>query len=71
MLVYDPRVVPLMEQFRSAHDAEGIAIKALLAYMESDGNDKSRLSELTDKMTAAHDVKMRIYEQMQSFRLDK
>lgn len=71
MPVYDQRAVPLMEQFRAANDAEGAAIRALLAYMQGGGNDNKRLMELTDGMTLAHDKKMQIYKEMQQFRIDR
>ncbi len=71
MPVYDSKAIPLLEQFRAANDAEGAAIKVLLAYMQSGGNDNKKLMELTDWMTTAHDKKMQIYQDMQRFRLDK
>lgn len=71
MPVYDQRAVSLMEQFGAANDAEGVAIKVLLAYMQGGGNDQQKLMELTNNMTATHDRKMQIYQEMQQFRIDK
>lgn len=70
MPVYDNKVSQLMEQFVAADEAEGAATQALLAYMQSGANDRTRMKELGDAMTSAHDNKMQIYAQMQKFRLD-
>lgn len=71
MPVYDSRATSLLEKFCSASDAEGVAIKALLAYMQGGGNDDNKLSALTERMIMAHDSAVRIYQEMQQFRLDK
>ncbi len=71
MPIYDQRAVPLMEQFKAANDAEGVAIKNLLAYMQSGGNDNKKLMELTNSMTSAHEKKMHIYQEMQKLRIDR
>jgi hypothetical protein len=62
---------PLLEQFQAANEAEGIAIKELLADMQAGGNDNQKLEALTNRMTNTHDKKMDIYAQLQSVRLDK
>jgi hypothetical protein len=71
MPVYDSKVQPLMQQFMAANEAEGVAIKALLAYMQGGGNDMAQMKRLSDSMTVAHDNKMNIYAKMQQFRLDR
>lgn len=71
MPVYDQRAVPLMEQFKAVNEAEGVAIKNLLTYMQSGGKDNKKLMELTDAMTSAHERKMQIYQEMQKFRIDR
>jgi hypothetical protein len=60
-----------MEQFKAVNEAEGAAVKALLAYMQGGGSDNKKLMQLTDQMTSAHDKKMGIYQELQRFRLDK
>ena len=68
MPVYDERVQPLMEQFKEATEAESRAIDELHDYMKSGG--RVRMMELTSKMEDAHNEKMRIYRQMQEFRIN-
>jgi hypothetical protein len=70
-MIFDMNAMPLLRQFQEASDAEGVAIRALLAYLQSGGRDHQRLEELTDSMTAAHDKKMGILDQLQPFRVDK
>ena len=45
---------PLLEQFKSAQDAEGVAIAALHDAMKGGTKDKEILMTLTDRMTEAH-----------------
>ena len=71
MPVYDSKVQPLMQQFMAAGETEGAATKVLLAFMQSGSKDENKLKELTDNMTSAHDNKMKIYAEMQKYRLDK
>jgi hypothetical protein len=68
--VYDNRAMPMLKELRSASEAEGAAINALLSYMQNGGRDNNRLLELTNEMTSSHDKKMQIYQEMQQFRLD-
>lgn len=68
MPVYDERAQPLMRQFKDATEAESKAISELHDYMQSGGRE--RMMELTEKMEEAHSEKMRIYRQMQEFRID-
>jgi hypothetical protein len=70
-MMYDKSATPLIEQLRAASDAEGVAIRALLAYMKPGGNDSQKLGELTDQMTAAGAAKMRIVRELEPYRLDK
>ena len=62
---------PLLEQFKSAQDAEGVAIAALHDAMKGGTKDKEILMTLTDRMTEAHNKKMDVWDQLQQFQLDK
>ena len=62
---------PLLEQFKSAQDAEGVAIAALHDAMKGGTDDKEILMTLTDRMTDAHNKKMDVWDQLQQFQLDK
>lgn len=70
-MIIDMSSKPLLEQFQAANEAEGVAIKELLAYMQGGGRDNQRIEALTNCMTSAHDKKMDIYAQLQSVKLDK
>lgn len=69
MPVYDQRAVSLLQELQRASEDEGVAIKALNAYLQGGGKDSSEMSRLTDLMTAAHDRVMQIYQQMQQFKI--
>lgn len=55
----------LLEQFHAANDAEGVAIKILLAYLQNGGRDKQKLKELRGSQMEAHNKKMDILDKLQ------
>ncbi len=71
MIIDGNEAGPLLEQFKIAQDAEGAAITALHDAMKGDMKDREILMALTDRMTATHNQKMEIWEQLQQHRLDK
>ena len=70
-MIIDMSAKPLLEQFQAATEAEGVAIKELLAYMKGGGEDNQTIEALTNRMTNTHDKQMNIFAQLQSVRLDK
>ena len=70
-MIIDMSAKPLLEQFQAANEAEGVAIKELLAYMQGGGRDNQTLEALTNRMTSTHDKKMDIYAQLEAVRIDK
>ena len=62
---------PLLEQFKSAQDAEGVAMTALQDAMKGGMKDQEILMALTDRMTEAHNKKMDVWDQLQQHRLAK
>ena len=70
-MILDESAKELLEQFVVANEAETIATKKLLAYLEGGGRDEATLNALTDNMTATHNKKMDLYAQLQALRLDK
>ena len=70
-MIIDTSSQPLLKKFQAANEAEGVAIKELLAYMQGGGRDNQTLEALTDRMTNTHDKKMDIYTKLRSVRLDK
>lgn len=70
-MIYDMDAKPLMEKLQLASDKESAAVKSLLLYMQSGGQDEQMLMKLTEDMENTHAEKMDIYNQLQAFRLDK
>ena len=68
MPVYDQRAQSLMKEFKEASEVESKAIQELHDYMKAGGRE--RMMELTAKMEEAHNEKMRIYQQLQEFRVE-
>lgn len=54
----------LIEEFKSANEVEGEAIKALHAYMASPGAEKAVIMQLSRQFEEAHDKKMEIYSKL-------
>lgn len=71
MIIDGTTAGPLLEQFKVAQDAEGVAIANLLSAMKSGIRDDATLMALTDRMTETHNNKMDIWDQLQQHRLDK
>ncbi len=70
-MVIDESARPLLEEFQLANEAEGVAIKELLAYMQGGGRDRERMGTLTNAMSKAHGRKMDVYARLSEVRLDK
>ncbi len=66
-MIIDMSAKPLLEQFQAANEAEGIAIKELLAYMQGGGRDDQRIEALTNRMSSAHNKKMDLYGECPDF----
>lgn len=70
MPVYDFSARDTVAKLEAATEAEGIAIKAIHAALEARAGQEE-LMRLTQAMEDAHSAKMRIYQELQAFRLDK
>lgn len=70
-MVLDSSATPILERFKTAADAEAVAIKALLATLQSGVKDTNTLMALTQTMEVAGNAKMSIYRELEAVRLDK
>ena len=70
-MIFDINAKPVIDQLSSASEAEAVATKALLSAMENGVRDTKILEALTNQMTAAHNKKMDIWDQLQPLRLDQ
>ena len=70
-MILDSSATPTLERFKMAADAESAAIKALLAALQDGVRDSAVLMPLTQAMENAGSEKMRIYRELETFRLDK
>jgi hypothetical protein len=57
-MVFDEDATRLLKKLKAASDAEGVAVAALLAYMQGGGKDDAQLGALADQMTATHHEKL-------------
>ena len=71
MMVVDMKAKPIIEQIVAANAEEGEGLKAHLAYMQSGGTDKSIEKTLFDRWMSAHETKMKLFQQLEVFKLDK
>lgn len=62
---------PLIEQLKAALEGETAAVSALHGALNAGEVDNETLSELTTRMTDAHNEKMRLWDLLQKIMLDK
>jgi hypothetical protein len=76
MPVYDgSRTGDLIDRLKTANAEEGAAIKRLSTAMQTalqtGIKDDALIRKLNDEMERAHNEVMRLYQELQAFRLDK
>lgn len=70
-MIFDMKATPIFEKYSEAKIDEATATKELLEAMRRSERDHVILKKLTKRMEDTHEKAMRLYEQLEPFRLDK
>ncbi len=69
-MIYNEHALPILDEYRSATDANAIAIKELYAYMQQGGKDSQTLEELTKRMDDTRIMAADALDRLQQYRID-
>ena len=69
-MIYNENALPILDEYKSATDANAIAIKELHAYMQQGGKDSQTLEKLTNRMDDTRIMVADVLDRLQQYQLD-